>query len=199
MMKKLNPLVKTGLELGPLILFFLAFMRWKDEVFVFGGTEYSGFIMATALLVPLLVVSTLILWRLTGTLSGMQIMTLVLVVVLGAMTVWLNNESFIKMKPTLLYLFFAILLGIGLLRGQNWLELVMAEALPMRPEGWRIFTQRMILLFLTFAVVNELIWRNLSDETWIKFKIFGLPILMIAFIAANLGLFKRHAIEDKTR
>ena len=93
-----------------------------------GGSEYDGFILVTALFVPLLLVSTAILWKLTGKISPMQIMTAVLVTVFGGLTVWLNDDRFIKMKPTLIYLIFAGILGFGLLRGQSYLRLVMQDA-----------------------------------------------------------------------
>lgn len=196
--RKPNPWLKAGLEFGPLIVFFVAFTRMRDRVVTFGGTEYSGFILATAIFVPVLVLSTLALWRLTGRLSAMQIMTLVLVVVFGGLSVWLNDDRFFKMKPTLIYALFAALLGIGLALGRNWLELVMSEALPMRPEGWRILTLRLIALFAGLAVANELIWRNMSDQAWVNFKTFGLPGLVFAFFILNARLFERYGIPKDT-
>ena len=168
--RKINPWLKAALEFGPLIVFFVAFARLKDQTHVIGGTEYSGFILATAGFVPLIVLSTLVLWRLTGRLAPMQIATLVLVVVFGGLSVWLNDERFFKMKPTIIYLIFAGILGLGLFLRRPWLALVMEEALPMEAEGWRILTQRMALFFLGLAVANEVIWRNMSDQAWVNFK-----------------------------
>ena len=124
----------------------------------------------------------------------MQVLTLVLVVVFGGLTVWLNDERFLKMKVTLIYAIFAGLLGLGLALDRNWLELVMGEALPMRHEGWVKLTWRMIALFAGLAIANELIWRNLSDAAWVNFKTFGLPIIMFAFLMANAGLFSRYGL-----
>ena len=138
--RKINPWLKAGLEFGPLILFFVVFMRLRDRMVTIGGTEYSGFIVATLIFIPVLVASTLALWRLTGRLAPMQIATLVLVVVFGGLSVWLNDPRFFKMKPTIIYLIFAAALGASLALRRNWLELVMSEALPMRPEGWRVLT-----------------------------------------------------------
>ena len=97
--KDINPLVKTALELGPVLAFFVAYIALKDRVFTINGTEYGGFIVATAALIPLLLLSTGILWKLTGRLSRMQIMTMVLVVLFGGLTVWLNDERFLKIGP----------------------------------------------------------------------------------------------------
>ncbi|KGJ04125.1 intracellular septation protein [Paracoccus halophilus] len=192
--RKINPWLKAGLEFGPLILFFVVFMRLRDRTVTLAGTEYSGFIVATLVFVPVLVLSTLALWRLTGRLAPMQIATLVLVVIFGGLSVWLNDPRFFKVKPTIIYLIFAGLLGFSLIRGRNWLELVMAEALPMRPEGWRILTLRMALLFLGLAIANEIVWRSMSETAWVNFKTFGLPAIMIGFFVANARLFERYAL-----
>ena len=98
------------------------------------------------------------------------------------------------MKPTIIYLIFAGLLGLSLALRRNWLELVMSEALPMRAEGWRILTIRMALLFLGLAIANEVVWRNMSETAWVNFKTFGLPAIMIAFFVANSKLFERYAL-----
>ncbi|MDO5604250.1 MAG: inner membrane-spanning protein YciB [Paracoccus sp. (in: a-proteobacteria)] len=194
-MKKVSPTVKAALEYGPLIVFFVVFMLMRNRTVMMGGTEYGGFIVATMVFVPILVASVLALWRLSGKISAMQLLTLVLVVVFGGLTVWLNDERFFKMKPTLIYAIFAGLLGLGLLLGRNWLELVMGEALPMQHEGWMRLTRRLIALFIGLAVLNEIIWRSMSDTAWVNFKTFGLPAIMFAFFIANAGLFSRYALE----
>ncbi|WP_374635326.1 inner membrane-spanning protein YciB [Paracoccus sp. (in: a-proteobacteria)] len=192
--RKINPWLKAGLEFGPLILFFVVFTRLRDKTLTIAGTEYSGFIVATLVFIPVLVLTTLALWRLTGKLAPMQIATLVLVVVFGGLSVWLNDPKFFKMKPTIIYLIFAALLGFSLIRRRNWLELVMSEALPMRAEGWRILTLRMVALFLGLALANELVWRTMSETAWVNFKTFGLPAIMVVFFVANAKLFERYAL-----
>jgi intracellular septation protein len=191
--RKINPWLKFGLEFGPLLAFFIAFGRLKERVFTIAGTEYSGFILATALFVPLMIASTGVLWRLTGRLSPMQVATLVLVVVFGGLSIWLNDPRFFKMKPTIIYLLFAGILGLGLLRGKPWLALVMEEVVPMQPEGWRILTLRLIGFFAALAVANEVIWRSMSDQAWVNFKTFGLTALVFAFFLAQGRLFSRYA------
>ena len=192
--RKINPWLKAGLEFGPLILFFVVFMRLRDKTLTIAGTEYSGFIVATLVFIPVLVLSTLALWRLTGKLAPMQIATLVLVVVFGGLSVWLNDPKFFKMKPTIIYLIFAGLLGLSLALRRNWLELVMSEALPMRAEGWRILTLRLTLLFLGLALANEIVWRTQSETAWVNFKTFGLPGIMVIFFVLNARLFERYAL-----
>lgn len=193
---KINPWLKLGLELGPVLAFFVGFGRLKDQTVTLGGTEYGGFILATALFVPLLVLSTLVLWWLTGKLSVMQIATLVLVVVFGGLSVWLNDERFFKMKPTLIYILFAGVLGFGLLRGQSYLRYAMEEVVPLQREGWMILTRRVTLFFAVLAVLNEVIWRTMSDQAWVNFKTFGLTFGVFAFFMAQGKLFERFGIED---
>ncbi len=186
-----------ALELGPIAIFFVAYLRLKDQSFTIAGVEYSGFIVVTAAFIPLLLLATGILWRLTGHLSRMQAVTAVLVVVFGGLSVWLNDERFFKMKPTIIYLLFGGALGLGLLRGQSWLELVMSEALPMTRQGWMILTRRLMLFFLALAVANEIVWRMMSTDAWVSFKTFGLPGAVFAFFIAQGGLFRRHGIAER--
>ncbi|MFD1794380.1 septation protein IspZ [Paracoccus aurantiacus] len=195
--KPVSPGVKAALEYGPLIVFFLAFMLLRNRSVTLGGTEYGGFIVATMIFVPVLALTTFLLWRLTGKLSAMQLLTLVLVVVFGGLTIWLNDERFLKMKVTIIYAIFAGLLALGLILRKNWLELVMGEALPMQHEGWMKLTFRMVLLFAGLAIANEFIWRTMSDTAWVNFKTFGLPVIMFAFFMGNAGLFNRYALDKK--
>ena len=196
--RKINPWLKAALEFGPLLVFFAVFTRMKDAQVMVGGTSYSGFVVATALFIPLMIVTTGLLWRLTGRLAPMQVATLMLVVVFGGLSVWFNDPHFFKMKPTLIYLIFAGLLAVGLLRGKPWLQLVMDETIPMRPEGWLILTKRLIALFLGLAVANELVWRTMSDQAWVNFKTFGLTILMFGFFMAQGPLITRYGLpKDK--
>ena len=188
----------SALVCGPVAFVFIAYIWFMYEVFLFDGTEYGGFIIVTAGFVPLMILSTLALWKLTGTLSKMQIFTVVLVTVFGGLSVWQNDKRFLQMKPTILYLLFAAILGFGLLRKQSYLQYMMGEMMPLQDRGWMILTQRMALLFLALAVLNELIWRNMSEETWVYFKTFGLPLGIFSFFIFQGGLFKEHAIRDDT-
>ena len=187
--------VKPLLEFGPVVAFFFAYMRMKETVYTIGSNDYQGFIVVTALFVPLLLVCTGILWKLTGKISPMQIMTVILVTVFGGMTVWLNDDRFIKMKPTLIYLIFGGLLSIGLLRGQSYLRVVMQEALPMQDAGWMILTRRVAAFFFGLAVLNEVIWRGFSTEIWVYFKTFGLTAALFAFFMMQGRLLAKYALQ----
>jgi intracellular septation protein len=188
---------KTVLELGPIALFFLGYILLRDRTFDISGREYSGFIVVTALFVPLMIAATAALWRLTGRLSRMQVVTLVLVIVFGGLTVWLNDERFFKMKPTLIYLIFAGTLGFGLLRGRSYLRVVMEELVPLQREGWMKLTRRVALFFFGLAVANEVVWRTMSTDAWVNFKTFGLTAAIFVFFALQGPLFAAYGTEDQ--
>ena len=194
--RKINPILKQVLELGPTLIFFLVYMRIKDETYTLGGTDYSGFIVAALVLVPLLLVAMLILWLLTGTLSRMQIFVAVMVIFFGGLTAWFNDERFFKMKTTIVYGIFAVILGIGLMRGKSLLQWVMAEALPMKPEGWMILTRRLALMFAALAVANEVIWRTQTTELWVKLETFAMPAALFLFLMGNFMALQKYMIEE---
>ena len=180
--REINGVLKQVLELGPPVVFFLIYLRIRDDVFVWGGTEYSGFIVATLIFVPILLVAMGVLWALTGKLSRMQIFTAFMVIFFGGLTAWFNDERFFKMKTSIVYGFFAVLLGIGLARGQSWLAYVLNDAMPMRHEGWMILTRRLCLGFVALGIGNEVVWRTMSTDLWVKIETFGFPILLFLFL-----------------
>ena len=195
--KNIQPGMKAFLEYGPIAAFFIGYILLKNRTFEVAGQEYNGFIAVTAMFIPLLAVATVMQWRLSGRISKMQIVTLVLVVVFGGMSVWLNDERFFKMKPTIVYLIFAGLLGMGLLRGKSYLEMVMGENLPLKPEGWMILTRRLLFFFVLLAVFNEVVWRNFSTDSWVTFKTFGLTLGTFGFFMAQIRLFNTYGLEEE--
>jgi len=194
--KKVQPWIKTALEMGPVVLFFIAYSKIKDSEFVVFGETYEGFIVATALFIPFILLATAVLYFLTGKLSKMQIFTAILVVVFGGLGIWFNDERFFKMKPTMIYLLFGGILGYGLLKGQSYLRVVMDGALPMDHDGWMILTKRFMLFFFGLAIANEVIWRTLSTDLWVNFKTFGLPIAMFAFIITQAKTISKHSPDE---
>ncbi|MDZ7907304.1 MAG: inner membrane-spanning protein YciB [Gemmobacter sp.] len=195
--RKLSGWVKAALEYGPILAFFIGYVRLKDQVFLINGTEYSGFLVVTAAFIPLMVICTGLIWALTGKLSKMQLVTVVLVVVFGGLSVWLQDERFFKMKPTMIYLFFAAALGFGLMRGQSYLQSLMGEALPMRDAGWMILTKRIALFFLALALANEAVWRLFSTDIWVNFKTFGLTAALFLFFLMQGRLLQTHGIPKE--
>jgi intracellular septation protein len=184
------------LEYGPLIAFFVIYFLIKDDTITIMGADYSGFIVATAVFIPILVASTGLGWALSGEISKMQVVTVVLVVIFGGLTVFLQDERFFKIKPTMIYLLFAGILGFGLWRGTSYLETVMGANLKMERAGWMILTKRMTWFFLGLAIANEAIWRTQSTGTWVMFKTFGLTIATFGFLMSQYKLFAAYGDLD---
>ncbi|MBO9446226.1 inner membrane-spanning protein YciB [Ruegeria sp. R14_0] len=190
--KDINPFLKQALELGPPLAFFFIYLRLRDDTFLFGGVEYSGFIVATIIFVPLMLAAMGILWYLTGKLSRMQIFTAFMVIFFGGLTAWFNDERFFKMKTTLVYGFFSVILGIGLLQGKSYLAYVLEEMLPMRHEGWMILTRRLCGCFAVLAIANEFVWRTMSTDLWVKIETFAFPIALMAFLMIQFSMLQRY-------
>ena len=194
--KTINPILKQVLELGPTLVFFLIYLRIKDETYLIGGTEYTGFIVSALIFVPILLVAMGVLWFLTGKLSRMQVFTAFMVIFFGGLTAWFNDERFFKMKTSIVYGCMGTLLGIGLLRGQSYLQFVMEEFMPMRREGWMIFTRNLCLLFFGLAIANEIIWRTQSTDLWVKLETFAFPAILFVFLMVQITSLQKYLIED---
>lgn len=192
--RPINPIVKQVLELGPTIAFFLIYLRLKEQVYVWGGTEYSGFIVATLIFVPILLICMAILWKLTGHLSRLQIFTAVIVIFFGGLTAYFNDERFFKMKTTIVYGVFATLLGIGLLQGKSYLAYILNDMMPMKEEGWMILTRRLFVMFILLGVGNEFVWRTMSTDAWVKIETFGFPLLLFGFLWWQIVTLQKYLI-----
>ncbi|AGI67201.1 putative intracellular septation protein [Octadecabacter antarcticus 307] len=193
--KTVNPVLKQVLELGPTVIFFLIYLRIKDEVYTFGGTDYSGFIVATIVFVPILLLAMGALWILTGKLSRIQVFTACMVIFFGALTAWFNDERFFKMKTSIVNGLFAVILGIGLLRGKSLLQYVMGDMIPMEQEGWMILTKRLAFGFAVLAMANEVVWRTMSTDAWVKIETFAFPAALFLFLWAQIVMLQKYVIE----
>ncbi|SIT82635.1 intracellular septation protein [Yoonia rosea] len=193
--KTINPILKQVLELGPTLAFFLIYLRIRDETFTFGGTEYTGFIVSALIFIPILLAAMAVLWMLTGKLSRMQVFTAFMVIFFGGLTAYFNDERFFKMKTTIVYGVMAGLLGIGLLRGQSYLQYVMEEFLPMEKEGWMIFTRRLCYMFAALGIANEIIWRTQTTDLWVKLETFAFPAVLMVFLWVQIYRLQQYFIE----
>jgi intracellular septation protein len=171
-------------------------MWLKDESFAVAGRDYSAFIAVTGIFVPVFLVSNALLWWLTGHVSRMQVFTLGLLVVMGALAVWFNDDRFVKLKPTITYLAFGTILGAGLAFGQSFLRYLMEELTPLRDEGWMLLTRRLMLFFFAMAAANEVIWRLMSDDAFVFWDTLGQFVVTMVFFVSQAGLFSRYALHE---
>jgi intracellular septation protein len=201
--KKLNPLLKLVLEMGPLILFFFAnsrpqlFMPFVAPLLpaAVASGEHVGIFTATAVFMVAILIALVVSYALTRHLPVMAMVTAVIVLVFGGLTLYLQNETFIKMKPTVIYVLFAAVLFGGLVFNKPFLAIVFDAAFHLTEEGWRKLTMRWALFFLALAVINEIVWRTQSTDTWVNFKSFGVVPLTFVFAAFQFPLLQRHAAE----
>ncbi len=191
--KAINPKLQALLEYGPIAAFVVAYLVYRNDTFLVGGREYSGFIAVTAVFLPIFVLAIGALWALTGRITRMQIAVTGMLVVLGGLSIWLNDPTLIKMKPTIVYGLLTILLGIGLLRGKLWLKFVIEEMIPLQRKGWVILTKRVTLVFFVSAVANEIVWRTQSETVWVIFETLVMPLVILIFFLTQIGLFVEYA------
>jgi intracellular septation protein len=180
---QLNPLLKLVLDLGPLALFFFANSRW-------------GIFTATATFMAAILVALAVSYALTRRLPVMTIVSAVVVTIFGGLTLILQDETFIKLKPTIIYLLFAGVLFGGLLLRKPLLEMVFDRMFHLTEEGWRKLTIRWALFFLALAVLNEIVWRTQTTDMWVNFKVFGVVPLTFLFAALQYPLLQKYEAED---
>ena len=180
---QLNPFLKLAFDLGPLALFFFANSRYG--IFVATGTFMVAVLAALAAS-----------YVLTRHLPIMPVVTAIIVLVFGGLTLILHNDLFIKIKPTIIYVLFGgVLLG-GLLFGKSFLGVVFDSLFHLTEEGWRKLTLRWALFFFVLAVLNEIVWRNTSTDVWVNFKVFGVVPLTLIFGALQYPLLKKYTVEQ---
>lgn len=195
--RHINPILKIVLEIGPIAAFFLAYrLAPVPDGLSIEARQLEQILFSTKVFVPTILLSLLASWLLAGRLPKMAVITAVVVTIFGGLTLILRDDTFVKMKPTILYSLFAGILGFGLLRGQSYLRYLMDELIPMREEGWMKFTVRFVAFYLALAVLNELVWRRFGTDTWVDFRTFVLPIANFLFIMAQIPLFQRYALVE---
>ncbi len=182
-----SPLARLAIEAGPLLVFFVVNG-------VFSGEGKSGIFAATGAFMVAMTLSLVASWRLERRLPPMPLITTVFVLVFGGLTLFLANDVFIKLKPTIVNLLFATILAAGLLLGRPFLKLAFESAFRLTEQGWRLLTIRWILFFLFLAGLNELVWRSCSTDAWVSFKLFGILPLTLVFGATLVPLIRRHEL-----
>lgn len=196
--KQVNPLLKLALEIGPLIIFFFANARGEWLTATFPVLEAFGdpIFLATGLFMIATAVALSVSWLLVRSLPIMPLVSGVVVFVFGALTLWLQDDIFIKMKPTIVNTLFGVVLLGGLAFGKSLLGYVFESAFRLDAEGWRKLTLRWGLFFLFLAIVNEIVWRNFSTDAWVAFKVWGIMPITLVFTMTQMPLIMRHSLDE---
>lgn len=197
--EKQNPVLKMALELGPLLIFFFGNLRgeWLAKTFPELTAIGGPLLIATALFMVATVISLIISKIVFKHLPVMPFVSGLVVLVFGGLSIWLQDETFIKMKPTIVNTLFGVVLLGGLAFGTSLLGYVFNAAFQLDAEGWRKLTLRWGIFFLFLAVLNEVVWRNFSDDVWVSFKVWGTMPITILFTLAQMPLIMKHSLEDK--
>ncbi|WP_188407697.1 septation protein A [Agaricicola taiwanensis] len=184
--RHMPPLLKFALELGPLGVFFFANSRF-------------GIFEATAIFMVATIAALIIMWVVARRIAIMPLVTGIVVMIFGGLTIWLHDDLFIKLKPTIVNsLFGAVLLG-GLLFGKSLLEIVFEDAFRLDEAGWKKLTLRWGIFFLFLAILNEAIWRTQTTDFWVAFKVWGMMPITMLFALSQTPLLLRHEIKDETK
>ena len=179
----MKSIYKLLIDIGPLAVFFIFYTR-------------SGLQASILPLMIATVIAVLFSYILEKKIPIMPTVGAVIVLIFGGLTIYFDNEVFIKMKPTIINLIFAIILYGGMLVKKPLLKILLGAALRLEEEGWRILTYRWIGFFIALAVLNEIVWRTQTTDIWVNFKVFGILPITFIFTMTQFPLIKKHQIDD---
>tara|TARA_B100000029_G_scaffold380231_2_gene375244 strand:+ start:2274 stop:2852 length:579 start_codon:yes stop_codon:yes gene_type:complete len=178
--QSMNPILRLGIEMGPLVIFFAV-------------NASHGIFAATGVFMIAIVLSLAIAYAAARHIPTLPLVSGLIVLIFGGLTLYLQNETFIKLKPTIVNLLFAGVIFGGLLFGKNYVKSLLGTMVELKDEGWRQLAVRWGLFFVAMAIVNEVVWRNFSTDTWVTFKVFGFLPLTVVFALAQTPLMNRYA------
>ena len=193
----INPILKLALELGPLIVFFFANARGAQITAQFPALSALGgpIFIATALFMVATIISLGVSYAIARTVPIMPLVSGAVVMVFGVLTLYLQDDTFIKMKPTIINTLFGSILLIGLYFGKSFLKIVFDAAFQIDEAGWQKMTLRWGLFFLFLAVINEIVWRNFDTDFWVAFKVWAVMPITLVFTFSQLPLIMKHSLE----
>jgi intracellular septation protein len=178
--QSMNPILRLGIEMGPLVIFFVM-------------NASHGIFAATGVFMVAIVLSLVIAYVAARHIPTLPVVSGVIVLIFGGLTLYLQDEIFIKLKPTIVNVLFAGAIFSGLLFGKNYVKSLLGTMVELKDEGWRQLAVRWGLFFMVMAIINEIVWRNFSTDTWVTFKVFGFLPLTIVFALAQTPLMNRYA------
>jgi intracellular septation protein len=197
----MNPILKLALELGPLIVFFFANARGTQLAAQFPALGSLGgpIFIATALFMAATILSLVVSYAIARTVPIMPLVSGAVVMVFGLLTLYLHDDTFIKMKPTIINTLFGSILLTGLYFGKSFLKIVFDAAFQIDEAGWKKMTFRWGLFFLFLAIINEIVWRNTTTDVWVTFKVWAVMPITLLFTLSQLPLIMRHSTEEKDK
>lgn len=178
----IGPKLKAALELGPILDFVAVYLVVRELTYTLAGRDWDGFVLLVGGFVPVVLATSALMWRLTGRITPVQVLTLIIMTLSGALTVGFNDERFFKMRTTVVCLTLSAILWIGLARGQAWLSGVMGGMVALSPAGWTYLTRRFAAVLLVLAVANEIVWRSVSTDIWVAYDTFVMPAAFFGYI-----------------
>ena len=179
MQRKTPAVIKFTIEIGQLFAFFIAY-------------HFYGIMMATGTITAFAIADLIIVYYYERIISKVSLITAGILLIMGALTLFTGDSRFIKMKPTLIYLILALVLFIGTWMDKGLLKHVLGKAISMEDSAWKIFSKRWAYFFIFLAVLNEFIWRNFSEDFWVKFKVFGITILLFSFLISQMSFINKN-------
>lgn len=191
-----SPLFRMALDYGPLVVFFVAnLLAGKIGLPDMVDSLAQVVIASTAFMIASVVAIIVSKWK-TGHISPMLWLSAGLVVVFGALTLYFRDDTFLKMKPTIVYAMFSAILTFGLVTGRPLLQQLLETAYPgLSATGWRKLTLNWAIFFAFMAVLNEVVWRHSTWDFWVGFKLWGAVPLTLIFAAANIPMLLRHGLQ----
>jgi len=187
----IGPRLKAALEFGPIIGFVVVYLLVREQSYSFWGREWDGFVLLVGGFVPLVLAASAVMWRLTGRITAVQVLTLIIMTLSGGLTVGFNDERFFKMRTSVVCLVLSVILWVGLWRGRAWLEGVMGGMVALSPAGWTFLTRRFAAVLLVLAAANEAVWRSFSTDVWVAYDTFVMPVAFFGFLAWQIRRARR--------
>ena len=181
-----GPKLKAALEFGPILGFVAAYLVVREQSYTLAGRDWGGFVLLVGGFVPVVLAASAAMWRLTGQITPVQVLTLIIMSLSGALTVGFNDERFFKMRTTVVCLTLSAILWVGLARGQAWLEGVMGGMVALSPAGWTYLTRRFAAVLLVLAAANEAVWRNFSTDVWVAYDTFVMPAAFFGYVFLHI-------------